>query len=229
MTRRRILFIVAGAAVLLGALAIIIGPYIYRDFVVGEAPTAPTVVKPATNPDAQITAATAEGTWTVSDGSYAGYRVDEVLRGVNVTVVGRTTDVSGTITIADSAVTSGKITVDAATIATSEPSRDSYFRSNVIESSDFPTATFELSNPTQIPNKTYEDKQGDQTVKGKLTLHGVTKEVTLTTQAGYDGTQVQIAGSIPANWNDYGIKAPSLGFAEVESNGFIEFLITLKK
>ena len=227
MTRRKIALIIVSAAVVLGALAVIVGPYIYRDLIVGEAPATPTVDQPATNPNAQISETSAAGTWNVSNGSYAGYRVDEVLRGVNVTVVGRTSDVSGDITIADSKVTSGKITVDVTTIATTEPSRDSYFRSNVVETREFPTATFELIDAIEIPSSDYADKQGEHVINGKLTLHGVTKDVTLTVQAGYDGTQVQIAGSIPTSWADYGMTTPSLGFVEVESSGFIEFLITL--
>lgn len=231
MKRRTIILIsVGGFFVLLATLALIFGPYIYRDVIVGDVPDTPTVtVASSDTSTSAITAESATGTWKVVSDSYAGYRVDEVLRGVDVTVVGRTSDVSGEITIADSNLTSGIITVDVATIATTEPSRDSYFRSNVIESRKFPTATFTLNGPLTIPDSAFTDKKGSGEIKGTLTLHGVTREVTIAIKAGYDGARAQIAGSVPVSWSDYDMTTPSLGFVEVEKNGFIEFSIYLER
>lgn len=231
MKRRTIILIsLGGFFILLATLAVIFGPYIYRDVIVGEAPDTPTVTVASSDTSASvISAESATGTWKVANGSYAGYRVDEVLRGVDVTVVGRTTDVTGEVIISDSELASGVITVDVSTIATTESARDSYFRSNVVESRKFPTATFTLSGPLTIPESAYSDKKGSGEIKGTLNLHGVSRDVTITIEAGYDGKRAQIAGSIPVSWNDYGMTTPSLGFVEVEKSGFIEFSIYLER
>jgi hypothetical protein len=40
---------------------------------------------------------------------------------------------------------------------------------------------------------------------------------------------VDISGSIPVTFADYGIQAPSLGFVRVEDAGSVEFLLRLAK
>ena len=72
--RRPLRWILGGVAVAI-ALAFA-GPYAYIHFVAGEAPaalaaSASTAVQPATG--------TVAGNWQVTDGSQAGYRVEEVL------------------------------------------------------------------------------------------------------------------------------------------------------
>ena len=232
MKKRTILLIVAGVLVLLGVLAFIFGPYIYRDLIVGEAVDTPTVTTSSqteVNPDEVVTADSIAGTWSVGMDSYAGYRVNEVLRGVDVTVVGRTSDVAGTITVANSELTAAKITVDAKTITTSESSRDSYFRANVIESNKFPTAVLTLTEPISIPATAYESKKINADVKATINLHGVTKQVTILVEVAYVNGKLQVASSVPTSWSDYGMTTPSLGFVEVEDSGFIEFLVNFEK
>jgi len=228
--KRGTILIIIGALALLGILTFIFGPYVYRDLIVGKVADAPkieTSVTPSANKD--ISADSAAGTWTVGADSYAGYRSAEVLNGVDITIVGRTSDVTGNVSIADSKVSSGLITVNVKTIATSEPERDSYFRSNVAETRKYPDATFELTTPVALSPSDFTNKKGETEVKGTLTLHGVSKEVSMKVQAVYDGSKVQIAGSIPVAWSDFGMIAPSLGFAEVAKDGSIEFLLNLTK
>lgn len=209
-----------------GIAAIIFGPYVYRDLIVGTAPGAPSVDTASSQP---LDPETANGTWAVSEGSYAGYRVKEVLRGVDVTIVGRTSDVTGTVTLTAGQLSSGEVTVDVSTIATDEPARDSYFRSNVIQSQQYPTASFTIQGPLDIPASAFTTTKAQGQLTGTLTLHGVRRDVTIAVEGFYDGTFVQIAGSFPVTWSDYGITSPSLGFAEVETSGSIEFLLKLKK
>jgi hypothetical protein len=39
----------------------------------------------------------------------------------------------------------------------------------------------------------------------------------------------QVSGSIPITFEDYGVEAPSLGFVEVEDQGFVEFLLNVEQ
>ena len=103
--------IIGVAAVLVvgvGVTAAVAGPAFYRDVIVGEPDAAPTVsLTPgaSTVDQSQLT-----GDWSVGDGSSAGYRVDEVLNGTDVTVVGTTDQVSGTVTVDGTTVTAADIT-----------------------------------------------------------------------------------------------------------------------
>lgn len=223
--------IVAGA-LLLGGVAAIAGPIFYRDVIVGEADAAPTVTAApsATDPatDAAIDPADLSGEWTVADGSFAGYRVDEVLNGTDVTVTGRTDDVTGTLAVDGLALTEAELTVDVASIATDSSSRDSYFRDNALRVSQFPTATFVLTDTVTATAPPVVGEVQTISATGDLTIAGVTRPVTVELQAVLNSADGQVAGSIPITFADFGVEAPNLGFVSVEPEGFIEFSLVIR-
>lgn len=213
-----------GAVVLV--IAVLVGSRLYGNWVNSNAEAAPTLggsseTAQASSSD-QDGPAEVEGEYTVGPGSYAGYRVDEVLNGQDVTVTGRTEDVSGSVTIADGTLTAGTIEVDLTTVATPESQRDAYFRSEALETDEFPTATFELTEPVAVALD-----GGDVALVGDLTIHGVTQAVTITAQAGTNGDALQVVGSVPITFADYDVQAPDLGFVVVEEEGAIEFSLEL--
>src|SRR5581483_6349329 len=90
------------------------------------------------------------GTWKIvrGAGSFVGYRVDETLAGFGAnTAVGRTQSVQGTLTYDGKTVTAVNITADLSTLASDRSQRDGALRTQAIESSRFPTATFVLTAP----------------------------------------------------------------------------------
>lgn len=216
---------VAGVVVL-GAVAATAGPALYRDFVAGEAAAVPTV---SAGPEASSSLeGGAErdltGTWAVADDSEAGYRVDEVLNGTDVTVTGRTDRVTGTFAVDGDALTDAEIEVDVASIATDAANRDEYFRSTALRTDEFPTATFTLTEPVAGVG------DGDAfEATGDLTIAGVTNAVSFALQAVADSDEVKVAGSIPITFEDYGVEAPDLGFVSVEPEGAVEFQLTLQQ
>ena len=74
----------------------------------------------------------------------AGYRVDEVLNGEDVTVTGRTDQVTGSFTVAAGALTAGEVAVDLASVSTDSDRRDEAFR-EVVGAGAHPTSTFTLT------------------------------------------------------------------------------------
>lgn len=220
-TRTKAAVGVGAAVVVVGGVAAIFGPGWYADRAedsVADKPSLSASAAPADGADSS-------GTWTVSDGSYAGYRLDEVLRGEDVTVTGRTEDVTGEVTIAESEVTEASIEVKVATIATDSGNRDGYFRENAIEADQFPTATFELTEPAAL-----EEGATEVELVGDLTVHGETKSVTVDAEVGGDGTNaLQVVGSVPITFADFGVEAPNLGFVSVEDTGSVEFSLDLAK
>ncbi|MEU4362354.1 YceI family protein [Promicromonospora sp. NPDC023987] len=214
---------VGAGVVVIGAAAVIFGPGLYADRANEAAAEAPALEQSAVPlPDADAAA----GTWAVSDGSFAGYRVDEVLQGEDVTVTGRTEDVTGSVTVADGAISEADIEVDIASVATDEANRDAYFRDEAMEAGTYPTATFVLTEPAPI-----EEGATAVELTGDLTIHGVTQAATVEAEVAGDATSgdpVQVIGSVPVTFADFDVEAPSLGFVTVEDEGSIEFSLQLQ-
>ncbi|ROP60599.1 YceI family protein [Curtobacterium sp. PhB115] len=221
--RKAVIWIsVIAAVVVLGVVGAVVFTNVYTSNENAKASAAPSVA--ASREASTLDDSDLSGDWTVGGDSEAGYRVHEVLNGSDVTVTGRTDSVTGSATVDGTSISAATITVEVADIATDSDQRDSYFRDSAMDTSAFPTATFELTEPIAdaVPS-------GSDTTKveatGKLTLHGVTKDVTADLQVGLNGDGVDISGSIPVTFSDYDVQAPSLGFVKVDDSGAVEFLV----
>lgn len=211
----------AGVGVVVLATGLIVGPRLYADSQNSTVDAAPTLTAAAEAGSTAAPAAT-DGTWTIGDGSFAGYRVDEVLSGNDITVTGRTEDVTGTLTVAEGSLTEATVEVDMASIATDEARRDDYFRSTALQVETYPTATFELTEPVEL-----EEGATSAQLVGELTIRDVTQPVTVDAQIAASGDAVQVVGSVPVTFADYGVEAPNLGFVSVEDTGAVEFDLRL--
>jgi polyisoprenoid-binding protein YceI len=225
-TRTKVIIGITTGVVVVGAAALIGGPLIYANVVNGQAAAAPSL---APSSSATLDASDADGTWTSRDTSYAGYRVHEVLQGQDVNVVGRTKQVEADATVDGGQLRKATVTVQVAKISTPEAARDAYFRSKALETDQFPTATFTVTKPVDVSQALAGTTQ-DVTLTGTMELHGVEKPVTADAQVavGKGGT-VQVAGSVPITFADYGVTAPSLGFVTVDGKGSVEFSLDLAR
>ena len=166
-----------------------------------------------------------DGVWTISVGSEFGYRVNEVLGGVDAEAVGRGQDITGSITISGTQVTDGSFTVQVATITSDNSMRDGQFRGRVMETEQFPEATFTLTAPIELRAVPPVDSDVTATATGDLTLHGVTRSVTFDVTAVRGSQRIAVVGSIPVVFADYDIDNPSNGAVTTEDNGMLEFNI----
>jgi polyisoprenoid-binding protein YceI len=168
-----------------------------------------------------------DGTWKVASGSTAGYRVKETLFGQSSTAVGRTSTITGSFTLAGTRVPNASFSVDMTTVKSDRSIRDGQFQGRIMDTAQFPTATFELTAPIDLGAIPASGVQVTPKATGKLVLHGTTKTVTFTVTAKRSGNTIQILGSIPVTFADYGISNPSGGPASVGDNGTLEFLLVL--
>lgn len=221
MTRRR--WWILGGVVALLVLGLVAGPLIYAA-VQDDAPPAATV---EAQPEGAELSADTEGTWTIGPGSAAGYRVDEVLNGADNTVAGTTNQVTGTVVVAGNRLTEAEVTVDIASVATDNGRRDAYFRGNVMHVDEHPTAVFRVTEPADLPELT--GTPVTVPVTGELTVTGTTRPVQVELAVVRTPEGVDVSGSVPVTFADYGIQAPSLGFVRVEDAGSVEFLLRLRK
>ncbi|TDN44217.1 polyisoprenoid-binding protein YceI [Curtobacterium flaccumfaciens] len=225
-TRTKVIIGISTGVVVVAAAAAVAGPVIYANTVNGQAAAAPTL---SPTSSATLAPADADGTWTSRGTSFAGYRVHEVLQGNDVNVVGRTKDVTGTAVVDGGSLTTATVTVQVGKISTPESARDAYFRSTALQTDRYPTATFELTKPVDV-SRALDGSTQDVTLTGTMDLHGVERPVTAEAQVavGTGGT-VQVAGTVPITFADYGVKAPSLGFVTVDGKGAVEFSLDLGK
>ncbi|MGY1664640.1 YceI family protein [Geodermatophilus sp. SYSU D00696] len=221
MARRRRTWWIVGGVLALLALGLGIGPLLYaasRE----DAAAAPTVQ--AQPSDVELVPDT-DGTWTVTPGSSAGYRVDEVLNGANVTVAGTTDQVTGSVVIQGGDLASAEVSVDVASIRTDIGQRDSYFRGNVMDADTHPTGTFTVRGPVDLPE--LSGTPVTVPVTGDLTLRGQTRQVQTDLAVVRTAEGVEVSGAVPVVFADHGITAPDLGFVRVEDRGQVEFLLRL--
>ncbi len=154
------------------------------------------------------------GTWSPdsSKQSFVGYRVEEELRAIGSnTVVGRTPGITGQAVLNGNTLTSASFVADVTKLKSDNGLRDGQLRRQGIEYEKFPTATFELSEPLQLPSGLAAGQPVSMTLKGKFTLHGVTKDVAIPTQAQVVSNNLVVVGTFPITFADYQIAKPRGG------------------
>lgn len=196
-----------------------------------EAPTATEAPVATEAPTATEASATdgVDGVWNISTDSTLGYRVSEVLGGVDTEGAGRTNQVTGTLTIEGTAATAAEFTVQMATITSDSDRRDGQFNDRIMSTSEFPTSTFVLTAPIDFGTVPAEGEPITATATGDLTLRGVTNSVTFEVTAQLEGGRIGVLGTIPILFSDYSIPDPSNGFATVKDNGLLEFVLVFDK
>ena len=171
-----------------------------------------------------------DGTWMVSSGSEAGYRVVEDLGNVlDFEAVGRTPQVSGSITIVGTTVTAGSFEVDVASISSDDGRRDGQFRGNIMNATEFPTATLVLTSPIELGSIPAEGVQLELQGSGDLTLRGATNSVNVPIDAQLVGDSIELVASIDVLFSDYGIDNPSNPIAQVRDEGKVEVFLKLAR
>lgn len=186
------------------------------------------------------TPASLDGTWTIDDASgsladgsstFAGYRVEEQLSGIGANMaVGRTQQVTGSMTIAGTRITALTVSVDMASLQSDDDRRDNQLRTRGLETDAFPTATFELTKPVDVGEKPKEGEQIQLTATGDLTLHGVTKSVRVPITAQWSGDRIAAIARFDVALADYQIEAPT-GFLvlSIADTGTIEMQLLFTK
>ena len=194
------------------------------------AATDPATTDPATTDvPAADPAAGFDGDWSPTNSSEFGYRVEEVLAGVNTTAVGRSSDIEGLLTIDGTTATAVEIEVQVADITSDDSRRDGRFSGAIMNSSEFPTATFILTEPIEFGVIPTDGEQVVATATGDLTLRGQTNAVTFDVTAEATADRIGVLGSIPVLFSDYGIDNPSFGAVKTEDNGLVEFVLVFER
>lgn len=149
---------------------------------------------------------TAVSTWKIDPvHSIAEFRVKHMMIS---SVRGQFTGVTGSLTYneADPAQSRVEATIDAASIDTRDPQRDTHLKSpDFFDVEKYPTFTFQSSRVTR-------KSDGTLAVAGPLTMHGATKEVEFTVEGPtppvkdpWGNTRVGVSATTKVNRKDFGL------------------------
>lgn len=191
--------------------------------------------KPKIETTPVVEGGTLDGTWTLTAnddrGSFVGYRIKESFASglVDQTATGRTTDVTGSLTVTGTEVTDVKVDANLGALHSERDFRDHALQDRGLETTKFPTASFTATKAT-LPSTPAKGETVKVTVAGELTLHGVTKPVSVPLDGRWDGSTIQAVGEVPITLTDYGIVAPTGGqIASIEPTGSLELQLFFTK
>jgi polyisoprenoid-binding protein YceI len=158
-------------------------------------------------------------------GSFVGYRVDERYLGVGVrTAVGRTSAVTGSVTVDGDRVAAADLRADMRTVRSDQARRDDTLRFRAIETDRYPSARFTLAGPVALSARA-------KRTTGTLTLHGRRAPIVVTVRGQrLSGDRLELVGSAPIRFATFAIEPPSVaGLVTVSDHGLLEFRLVLAR
>ena len=176
-----------------------------------------------------------DGTWSVIAGigtnsastSWVGYRVGERVAGLHRTDVGRSTAVTGTARVQGATVSAISVVADESKLTTDSAPRDASVR-RILDTASHPDAIFISTSPIRVAEIPSAGTIVRLSVTGRLTLHGVTRVVTVPLQARWDGSHIEVAGELQIVLADYSIRIPAIaGLVKADGHGSMEFQLFL--
>ena len=219
------------AALILLALLAVAGPWVYINLIKEDAPDALTLQPAVTTTAGEVQQPTnaTDGEWAVVADSVVGYRVKEILFGQDTEGVGRTSDVTGSLVIANNEVTSAEFSVDMTSLKSDSSRRDRQVNNRILDTATFPTATFALNDPIALTPEALAGSDFTVNTTGTLTLRGVTKTVPVALTARLVDNVIEVNGSIEIVFAEWQIPDPSVSAIVVEDRGLLEFLIRFSR
>ena len=195
---------------------------------------APTAISTAVEPEAVSAPEGVSGLWTVdtsigefsyedSTGTFVGFRVDEELASIgSTTAVGRTPVVTGSITIEGETVTAVTVEADMSAITTNDSRRDRPVQS-ALNTAEFPTAVFTLTEPIDLGPDPDSGNPISTTAVGELTVKGITQPVQIALEAQLVDDTVVVVGSTEIVFADYDVSVPQVPIVlSAEDHGIVE-------
>jgi len=171
-----------------------------------------------------------DGTYQATSGSVAGFRIQQSVLGLTSDVVGRTKDITGTVTVAGGRATTTGLRVGLLALTTGDKTPAPQFGIS-LDTGRYPDATVGLAQPLTLDPALASGATVTVTAAGTLTLHGVTRAVAVALSLRRDGTGIDVTGTVPVAFADYGIASPK-GYGSLGSladHGVAEFLLVLHK
>ncbi len=115
------------------------------------------------------------------------------------------------------------VEIDAASLTTGIGLRDEKMRESHLHTDRFPTIRFVLSGVERI--EPVGDDRYRVTLRGSLTLHGVTRPVSAQASAQVSPTSIAAEGEVPVRLSAFEIPAPSFLFVTMKDTVIVKFKV----
>lgn len=193
-----------------------------------SAPTATTAPDPTSAPEATEPPDEAmEPRWAfeIVDGSQGLFKVDEVLRGVDVVVALETGDITGNI---DLEAGTANLELDLHTLVSDQPRRDRYVRERLFPSQ--PIATVKFTDLGDIPDSFFgTGEELTVTLPAIVNVNGADAELEFEITARLDShVDLVVLGIAEFTWADFGMTAPVSSIFTVADDVRAELLLYAK-
>lgn len=176
---------------------------------------------------------TTVGGFTLEDtttATFAGFRVEEVLSGIgSATAVGRTPDVTGSITIDGSTLTSAEVVATLTSLVSDQSRRESAIH-RALDTRSNPEAVFSLTAPVELGDEAALGEVVSTVARGDLTLNGVTSPIEFDIEAQLVDDRILVTATSEVDFADFDITAPTSPVVlSVEDHGIVEVQLWLTK
>lgn len=167
--------------------------------------------------------------------SQASYHAHEQLVGnrLPTEAVGTSPGVTGTLALgADGSVAADQstITVDLTKLKSDENRRDNFIKTDTLQTTKFPTATFVARSIQGLPAPLPTTGESTFQLLGDLTVHGVTRPVTWDVTAQFADTSVTGSATTSVNISDFGMTPPKAGpVLSIEDGLVLELAFTANR
>ena len=170
------------------------------------------------------------GAWQITSGSSVASTVSGGIGPFQSDVTARTTAVDGAAEVrADgtaNVLTASHFTVDATQLTTGDGILDDQMRS-IMETERYPTSQFEQTGTAEMPAASGLRAGAQITLRGNLTLHGVTRPAAVQAQVTLAGGELTLVASVPFRLADYNIHGD--GLISLGDTGTMSFRIVLTR
>ena len=144
-------------------------------------------------------------------------------------VEGKTKELKGAITytgpdpLVDARVS---VEIAAASLETGNSRRDATMREDCLETGKYPTILFVSTGPPEGAAPEAGGAGVAFNLPGDLTIHGVTRRVTLPVKARREGEAWVASGELPVRLSDFAIPDPTIIFNKVQDVVTVSFTVT---
>jgi polyisoprenoid-binding protein YceI len=119
------------------------------------------------------------------------------------------------------------VTIDAASLDTGHPERNADMRQDFLEVGRFPTIEFRVGE-LLTPQPAAHPESWDLVLQGKLTVHGITRDIKVPTTVNLAAEQVIARGQTYLDMRDYNIRVPRLLLIPMKSEVLVGFEVVAR-
>ena len=151
---------------------------------------------------------------TADTGNHARYRVREQLVGFDLPndAIGTTDAVTGTVAMGANGKVSPQsgFTIDVTSLKSDQRRRDGYVQGRILETAKFPTVTFTVTDIDNLRLPLPTTGSRIFSLKGDLTVHGVTRPATWRVTADIAGSAMSGTAETRFTFEDFGLLRPKV-------------------